>query len=294
MASQDENTYQAYAESFLRLVEKGKALPLGGNAPKPDTATPSPDAPVTLIFSPHPDDECIVGGLPLRLKREAGHRVVNVAVTMGSKKERQQPRLAELQAACGRIGFELCETAPNGLERITPDAREQDPEHWEAAVRTIAAILVEYEPKALFFPHLEDWNGTHVGVHLLVSDALDSLRSDFKTLLVETEYWRQMAAPNLMVESSVADLADLLEALSCHEGEVRRNPFHLLMPAWMQDNVRLGAEVVGGQGGEAPNYGFATLYRASIRRNGKTQPVWVGGRQLAKEESATDLFRDLA
>ena len=64
-------------------------------------------------------------------------------------------------------------------------------------------------------------------------------------LLVETEYWGQMHAPNLMVESSEADLADLLAALSHHIGEVRRNPFHLRMPAWMQDNVRLGAEVVG-------------------------------------------------
>jgi LmbE family N-acetylglucosaminyl deacetylase len=37
-----------------------------------------------LIFSPHPDDECIIGGLALRLLREAKWNVINVAVTLGS------------------------------------------------------------------------------------------------------------------------------------------------------------------------------------------------------------------
>ena len=50
------------------------------------------DAPRALIFSPHPDDECIIGGLALRLLREAGMRVVNVAVTQGSRADRQDAR----------------------------------------------------------------------------------------------------------------------------------------------------------------------------------------------------------
>ena len=86
-----DNPYRAYASSFRKLVDDGVNLPLGG-MPKPAAPDLAPDAPVTLIFSPHPDDECIIGGLPLRLMREAGVRVVNVAVTLGSNKERQQPR----------------------------------------------------------------------------------------------------------------------------------------------------------------------------------------------------------
>ena len=54
-----------------------------------------------------------------------------------------------------------------------------------------------------------------------------------------------------MVESSAADVADLMAALSLHVGEVARNPYHLRLPAWMIDNVRRGAELVGGQGGAA-------------------------------------------
>ena len=63
-----------------------------------------------------------------------------------------------------------------------------------------------------------------------------------------------MATPNLMVESSVDDLAEMMTALSFHVGEVQRNPYHLLVPPWMQDNVRRGGELVGGQGGAAPDF----------------------------------------
>jgi hypothetical protein len=77
-----------------------------------------------------------------------------------------------------------------------------------------------------------------------------------------------MDAPTLMVESSSEDLGDLLAALSFHEGEVQRNPYHLLTPAWMMDNVRRGAELVGGQGGDAPSFTYATLYRQRRWANG--------------------------
>ncbi len=89
--------------------------------------------------------------------------------------------------------------------------------------------------------------------------------------VIETEFWGAMTDPNLMVESSVADLADLCAATSFHEGEVARNPYHLRLPAWMLDNVRRGGELVGGQGGNAPAVGFATLYRLSLWRNGRLE-----------------------
>ena len=88
-------------------------------------------------------------------------------------------------------------------------------------------------------------------------------------LTVETEFWGAMDTPNLMVESSAADVADLVAALSLHVGEVARNAYHLRLPAWMIDNVRRGAELVGGQGGTAPDFAFATLYR--LRRWEKGQ-----------------------
>ena len=75
-----------------------------------------------------------------------------------------------------------------------------------------------------------------------------------------------------------------------HEGELKRNAFHLGLPAWMQDNVRLGAELVGGQGGDAPDFDFATLYRVRRWQDGVVKEAWAGGRQLAARENAGILF----
>lgn len=82
------NPYHNFASSFAQLVAAGKSPPLGGIPPhhKPK---PQPNVPVAIIFSPHPDDECIAGGLGgaaldftfatlYRLRRWKNGRVENV------------------------------------------------------------------------------------------------------------------------------------------------------------------------------------------------------------------------
>src|SRR5208282_2858678 len=283
------NPYHQFVSSFARLVAEGKSLPLGGIPPH-DKPGPAPNAPAAIIFSPHPDDECIIGGFALRLMREAGMRVINVAVTQGSNQDRQQPRLQELKNACGWLGFELEQTAPNGLEKINPKVRTNDSKHWSGAVKMIAATLTRHQPRAIFFPHELDWNSTHIGTHFLVMDALQTLPANFQCLTIETEFWAPLPSPNLMVESSVDDVADLLAALSFHVGEVQRNPYHLRMPAWLQDNVRRGAELVGGQGGLAPDFAFATLYRLRQWKNSRIENVFSGGKQISATENPGAIF----
>jgi N-acetylglucosamine malate deacetylase 1 len=278
------NPYNDYVAAFARLLAAGKSLPLGGIAPH-DKSRPAANAPAALIFSPHPDDECIIGGLALRLMRESGIRVINVAVTLGSREDRRQPRWQELKNACAYLGFGLESATPDGLEKISVKTRVEDPPQWAAAVKIISVTLARHQPRVVFFPHEFDWNGTHIGTHFLVMDALHDLPKNFECLIVETEFWGQMASPNLMVESSVADVADLLAALSFHVGEVRRNPYHLRLPAWLQDNVRRGAELVGGQGGAAPDFNFATLYRLRRWKNGRAENIFPGGRQISIVEN---------
>lgn len=281
------NPYQHFVSAFAALAEQGKSLPLG-DIPPQKFNPPAPDAPVALFFSPHPDDECISGGLALRLMRETHLRLINVAVTLGSNTARRPARLAELKNACRWIGFELEET---GLEKIAAVTRSDEPRHWEAAVRNIASILLKYRPRVIFFPHDLDWNSTHIGVHLLLMDALKSLPADFQTIVIETEFWGQMTTPNLMVELSVSDVADMLAALSFHVGEIRRNPYHVRLPAWFQDNVRRGAEIVGGQGGNAPDFVFAALYRARKWENGDIKELFPGGKQISAKESPGEILR---
>lgn len=283
------NPYQTFVSNYGQLLAAGAKLPLG-EQPAPKHAALPLNAPTSLIFSPHPDDEVIIGGLPLRLRREMGVIVINVAVTQGSNKARQQERLRELKACCDYVGFGLVQTRENGLENINTKCRANDPERWNESVAKIAAILKEHQPHSIFFPHDDDWDSSHIGTHHLVVDALGRLGSAFSCYAIETEFWGAMDTPNLMVESSEQDLVDLITALSFHVGEVRRNPYHVRMPAWMIDNVRRGGELVGGQGGAAPNFAFATLYRLRRWRNGAFEDVLHEGQFLAAGESPRALF----
>jgi LmbE family N-acetylglucosaminyl deacetylase len=283
------NPYHSFVSGFTRLQQEAKSYPLGTFAmPNPPPVPPS--APKLLIFSPHPDDEVIVGGLALRLLRESGWNVINIAVTQGSNKERQKPRFQELAKCCQYIGFGLEQTAPTGLEKINPKGRTQDPALWAESVKIVAAMLARHQPRAVLFPHELDWNSTHIGTHFLVMDALRSMPSDFSSYAVESEFWGQMASPNLMVELSAEQLTDLIAALTFHVGEVKRNPYHLSLPAWMMDNVRRGSELVGGQGGAAPDYVFATLYRLRRWHGGRLENVYTGGRQLTAVQDPASLF----
>jgi hypothetical protein len=109
--------------------------------------------------------------------------------------------------------------------------------------------------------------------------------------VVETEYWGAMDTPNLMVELSEKDLTDLVTALSFHAGEVRRNAFHLRLPAWMQDNVRRGAEIVGKRGGKAPDFVFATLYRVRLWKNSGLRKAYATNKMFSVKSSADTIFR---
>lgn len=216
------------------------------------------DAPAVLVFSPHPDDECVTGALPLRLRRE-GVRVVNVAVTLGSNEARREARRAELERACHALRFEQAELA---FTQVTPQSRQKDRERWSRLVSEVEALLRSFKPVALVCPHSDDHHPAHIGTHWLVHDAVERLAAKERPVSFMSEFWQAMSEPNLMVETTPEELATLLEALVCHEGEVARNPYHLRLPGWMIDNVRRGSELVRGFGaGELPDFDFCTLYR---------------------------------
>ena len=282
------NAHQFVAR-FQKLVKQGRFLKAGkiSSGARPPIPVNVPKA---LIFSPHPDDECITGGLALRLLCEAKWNVVNVGVTLGSNRARQAERRRELQNACAALGFGLVVPNKRGLEHINPETRRRNRARWRAAVAIIAQILMEHRPRVIFVPHEHDGHETHMGTHFLVLDALKTLPAASKCYLVETEFWGQMTEPNLLVESNAKDVADLVTALACHVGEVRRNPYHARLPAWMVNNVRRGAELVGGQGGAAPDFTFATIYRLRKWKGGKLQETFGGRKFLGAAQNPADLF----
>lgn len=252
--------YELFVHAFVDLMESARRMPLGDCPP---AANPHlhDNAPRVLVFAPHPDDEALVGGLALRLRRELRYRVTAVAVTQGSRMDRQAERLEEMHACCRFLGFELVTLPPRGLARIQPRTRAEQPDAWAEAVGHVQELIAYHRPSVILMPHADDFNTTHNGTHLLVLDALQAQGPAFRCRIVETEFWHPMQDPNLLVESAPADVADLVAAVSFHKGEVRRNPYHLQLPAWMADNVRRGSERVGGQGEAAADFHFGTLYR---------------------------------
>ncbi len=262
------NPYLKFVQDIESGVEAAKTISVSGKAECIESGSK------VLLFSPHPDDECITGLLPLRLMREAGKQIINVPVTFGSNVERQAGRAKELRDACAYLGWDIF--------RTSADFNNLD-------VDDIVAILTEIQPESIVIPHCKDWNSRHISTHCLVVEALEKMPSGFSCTVVETEFWGAMDDPNLMVEGDAQTVADLVAATSLHVEEVVRNPYHLLLPAWMQDNVRRGGELVGGQGGAVPDFAFATLYRlrkwaeggfVEVLENGTALPV---GAEALKE-----------
>lgn len=284
-----KNPYHSWILKFAKLLAEGVGLPLGGLTPARHVSVPA-NAPRVLLFSPHPDDETITGALPLRLLRELQMNVINVAVTLGRNKERRNHRWKELKRACEYLGFGLVKASENGLEGVYVNTRESEPEVWVEAVDIVAKILSENQPLIVFVPHEEDCHPNHVGTHYLLKDALGRMPPGFGCYVVETEFWHPMGTPNLLVESSADDVADLVAALSFHAGEVVRNPYHIRLPAWMADNVRRGGELVGGWGEAPPDFTFSTLYRLRQWHRMELKEVFDRGRNISSRDNLRELL----
>ena len=269
------NLFAKYVAGFERLLLGARTLGAVAAA-RPQLPAPAADAPVCLIFSPHPDDEAISGGLPWRLRTQCGWRVVNVAVTLGSNLARRAQRWQELVHCCDYLGFDLISASgemTSGLERITPQTVALEPAYWADCARRVADLIDRHQPRLIVCPHDNDGHPAHIGTHLLVMDALRRTQTPSTIYLALSEYWNTQPDPGLMVELSATDVASLIAALSLHAGEVARNPYHLTLPAWFIDNVRRGAERVGSPGGTAPDFCFASLYGWQRWSGGACRPM---------------------
>lgn len=265
-----------YVRQYEQLVLSARSLP----DPQPASARPAVGAaaPVCVVLSPHPDDEVLQGGLALRLARERGWRVVNLAVTLGSNKARQLARAGELERACAALGFDSRVLGGGGLQPVSLVARQTDVAHWANSVKLLARELSELRPALVLCPHDGDAQPAHAGTHALLVDALVALGSGFRCLLAWHEYWSTMAQPNLLVQLSADHAGMLVNALMHHRGEIARNPYHLSLPAWLHDNVRRAGERVAGAGMSVPDWTFGVPCDIQQWGGRLARPVWSGGR----------------
>lgn len=281
--SQRRDQWLSYINKVTGAVDSGKAIPLG---PSPSSLTappaaPGPAAAKVIYCAPHPDDECLSGALALRLRLDSGAKVTNIAITLGSNKGQRARRLHELECACRAAGFDLIVPQhPSGFENITESNRKESPDDWSAKVDALREIFDRENPDVVLAPHAQDFNSTHLGTHWLVIDALGKhLKGKMKgpLLFIETEFWHQIERPNLMLGLTPEFVAGQLVAIAEHGGEMARNPYHVLHPCRLMDNVRRGSEVVGGQGAAARNFIFAEIYNVAFMNGRELIPAKPGG-----------------
>jgi len=288
-----------FVQAFVTAYEDGERLSSGHSLRNKQSVCPS-GLPLTfnlhkeslvVLCSPHPDDEMLTGVLPLRLLREHGVRVVNLALTLGSNEARQAERWSELLAACAVVGFEclrLCQ--PLGFDLKAGDKGEG----WQTVVEGLADFFAQRKPELVFFPHAHDVHPVHIATNRLVSAALAMWTASCQATVkaVETEYWSSMSTPNLLVGVSSEDLARLLAALFCHRGEIARNPYHLTHPARLMDTVRRGVELVKSTALKRPGFVFGELYRLSVWRDGKSRMPTISECWLGPYQGLENIFAD--
>lgn len=233
-----------------------------------------PSVPLTvMILSPHPDDECIVGSLALRLMQENNVHVINVAVTLGSNVKRQPARLEELTRACDLLQMELL------ILKETGKKKEKE----------LKALIEKYQPTLILAPHTKDHHPTHIQTGELLKSVSKTLKAS--TLIAWTEFWAPMKKPNILIEVPTEILELQMRALAEHAGEVARNPYHLRLPAWMMDNVRRGSELIAGKGMEAPIMAYGVLYYLQLLQKGKLSNVKLESPFLEAEANIGQIFK---
>lgn len=280
--------FDAYVEAFRALLHQPLPIPEPFDGPLASRAVDAAK-PLVAIVSPHPDDECIVGGLPLRLRREAGYEVLNIAATLGSNVARRDERWVELTHACRVLDFANVDPVFDDRLPLYVSRRENDPGSWQRDVDRLAEVFTAHRPAIVMCPHALDGSATHIGTHALTLDALAAYGKP--VWFVQSEFWGTLATPNLLVELSTRDVGTLLRALVCHRKEVERNPYHLRLASWLADSVRRGGETVFGAGLEPPSYDLGAVYRVD-RWNGRALETLERRAAVPVSESLQTFFED--
>lgn len=196
-----------------------------------------------LIVSPHPDDEILQSSLALRLQAENKMKIINVAVTLGSKLDQKNRRARELARAIKFLKFKNHTLS----------------ESWSEKKRELAQIIKKEKPALIIAPHALDQHLTHQKTSELVSDCIQR----FSGTIAWSEFWSAQKTPNLLVEVPFEIFQKQYKALEFHRGEIERNPYHLRLQSWLIDNVRRGSEIINHSGAKSAPMVMGQLYKLS-------------------------------
>jgi len=205
-----------------------------------------------LHLAPHPDDEAIGAPATLLGLGAAGHRIINLACSLGRPNQATR-RLKELQRACGRARWELIVHEPP-LAISLGDDRAQAQAQLNATVQRV----VEAEQVDLVVaPSPHDGHHGHEVVGRAARDAVMSLGRPPHLWL--WGLWADLPFPTLYSGFGRWRLRHALRVLSAHRSEIGRNDYRVLVRGRAAANRVLGSERVFGFGAPIRRQPYAEL-----------------------------------
>jgi LmbE family N-acetylglucosaminyl deacetylase len=189
-----------------------------------------------LHLAPHPDDEVIGAPATMLVLQDAGHRVINLACSLG-RPDQHDRRRAEVTEACRRAGFELLFHEPplgiSGNDDL--DAAQR------SLTREVQRLVQQLDVDIVIAPTPQD--GQH-GHEVVARAARDALAAAGAPRLWMWAIWSDLPLPTLFVSFGEEELARASYALCAHAGEVARNDYVALLRSRAVASRVLGAERV--------------------------------------------------
>lgn len=208
-----------------------------------------------LHVSPHPDDELIGAPATLMALRDAGHRIVNFAASLGAP-ESAERRRAELEEGCRRAGFELAVARePFGTTSIRPAADRDGAEHRLA--EELATVVEHGTFDLVVSPSPHDRHPGHELVARAVRAVLGRGRGPARWWL--WRLWGELPLPTTIVSFGAERMSEILHALAAHHGELERNDYRALVEGRGREIRVLAPELIFGFGSRALGAPYAEI-----------------------------------
>ncbi len=225
-----------------------------------------------LHIAPHPDDEVIAAPGTLLGLRRAGHRVVNLACSLGRPGQHER-RSRELHEACRRAGFELLVHEPPLDISAGDDLQRAE----DVLTASIGRVVAELGASLVVAPGPHDG---HHGHEVVGRAATRALAHEDAPTLWRWGLWASLRHPTLYVPFGDAVLEEALHAVAAHTGEVARNDYVALVRARATAMRVQGAELV---------FGFGALARGGLYADALEELTFAGGEWRSGSPREPDL-----